>query len=531
LKFLRPILIFLTLLSGYASAQKAAQTLLVLPFENSSKAPGLEWIAEAFPEVIGEGMASRGMFVVSRDDRNYAFDRMGVPASTRLSRQTLYRISEQMDVDYVVLGSFTYDGQNFTATAQLLDMKKLYLAPEKKESGPLVNMVLIQRSLTWDLLRSLTPETMPPKQAFLEGWNTVRLDAFENYIRGTLATSRQERVQRFREAVRLNPDYTRAMLQLGKTYFQSREYESAASWFSRIPESDSLSTEANFYLGLSAFYLGDYEKAESAFKYLESRLPLTEVNNNLGVVLGRRGKRAELEYLQKAAAADPNDPDYRFNLAIAYARASDGATALRQLREAVRLRPNDAEAKAFLDSLNSVSGTGLVNSFRQQSPSGNAKLPLQRIKRNYDETSYRSLALEIQRAGEARLAKADPKEHAAFYVERGQQFLTQGFMEDAEKAFQEAVVLDPTSAGAHLGLAQVFEANGKGEQALAEANAAYRLQPSVTPLLVLARQNLKDNKLSAASEQVERALVLEPSNQEAQSIKNRIDEKLAAARN
>lgn len=470
------------------------------------------------------------MFVVSRDDRNYAFDRMGIPASTHLSRQTLYRISEQMDVDYVVLGSFTYDGQNFTATAQLLDMKKLYLAPEKKESGPLVNMVLIQRSLTWDLLRSLTPETLPAKQAFLEGGNTVRLDAFENYIRGVLATSRQERVQRFREAVRLNPNYTPAMLQLGKTYFSNREYELAASWFSRIPETDNLSAEAHFYLGLSAFYLGDYAKAESAFKYLEARLPLTEVNNNLGVVMGKRGKRAELEYLQKAVAADPNDPDYRFNLAIAYARASDGATAVRQLKEVVRFRPNDAEAKAFLDTLNSVSGTALVNSFRQQS-AGSAKLPLQRIKRNYDETSYRSLALEIQRAGEARLAKADPKEHAVFYVERGQQFFTQGFIEDAEKAFQEAVVLDPTNVGAHAGLAQVFETNGKGEQAVAEANAAYRLQPSVTALLVLARQNLKDNKLSAASEEVDRALVLEPSNQEAQSIKKAIDEKLAAARN
>lgn len=502
----------------------------MLPFENTSKAPGLEWISEAFPEVIGEGMTSQGLFAVSRDDRAYAFDRMGVPAGTRLSRQTLYRISEQMDVDYVVLGSFQYDGQIFTATAQLLDMKKLYLAPEVKESGPLVNMVEIQRWLTWDLLRAATQESLPSKQSFMESFTPVRLDAFENYIRGVLATGRQERIQRLREAVRLNPSYTQAMLQLGKTYFANREYESAATWFAKVPRTDALATEASFYLGLSAFYSGDYEKAETAFRYLESRLPFTEVNNNLGVVLGRRGKRAELEFLQKAVTSDPNDADYRFNLAVAYVRAGDTLSATRQLKEAVRIRPNDQEAKAFLESLSSTAGTALENSFRQTSPAG-GNLPLQRIKRNYDETSFRSLALEIERAAEARLAKAPPKDHAAFHVERGRQLLTQGFREDAEKAFQEAIVLDPTNAEAHVGLARVYEGDGKGEQAVAEAKAALRMHPLAAAFLVLARQNLRENKLSAASEEVNRALQLEPANQEAQQLKRAIEEKLASARN
>jgi uncharacterized protein HemY len=57
------------------------------------------------------------------------------------------------------------------------------------------------------------------------------------------------------------------------------------------------------------------------------------------------------------------------------------------------------------------------------------------------------------------------------------------------------------------------------------------MQPSAAAFLVLARQSLKDNKLSAAGEQVNRALSLEPKNQDAQDLKRTIEEKLAGARN
>src|SRR5579884_2822723 len=292
------------------SPSTTTETVLVLPFENQSSAPGLQWISESFPEVLGERISSLHFYVVSREDRATAFDRAGIPTSIQLSRVTLYRIAEQMDVDYVVLGKFNYDGQIFTATAQLLNMKRLHLTPEIKESGPLVNMVDVQCSLAWDLLHELKPEELPSKQAFLSRSPSIRLDAFENYVRGITAGTRQDRIKHFRESIRLNPNYAQAMFELGRTYFENREYESAASWFARVPRSDAFGNQAAFLLGLSSYYLGDFAKADEAFRYVANTLPLTEVYNNLGVVAGRRGRRSELDYLQKAVAADPSDPDY-----------------------------------------------------------------------------------------------------------------------------------------------------------------------------------------------------------------------------
>ena len=93
-------------------------------------------------------------------------------------------------------------------------------------------------------------------------------------------------MRHFREAIRLNPNYTLAMLQLGRLYYDGHEYESAALWLAKIPKDDPVTGEANFLLGMAEFYRGNYDKADAAFSFLAARLPLTEVYNNLGVVEG-----------------------------------------------------------------------------------------------------------------------------------------------------------------------------------------------------------------------------------------------------
>lgn len=498
-------------------------TVLVLPFENRSNAPGLDWIGEAFPEVLGQRLSAANLYLISRDDRNYALDRFGIPTTLHPSRATLYRIAEQMDADYVVLGSYDYDGQIFSCTAQVLDMKQLRLSNDLKNSGPLLNLIEVQTALSWQVLKSILPETPGTGEQFIRSSEPIRLDAFENYIRGVVATERLDRIRHLREALRLNPQYSQAMLALGKTYFNNREYESAASWLAKVPKTDPGAGEANFLLGLSSYYSGDFEKADAAFRFLESRLALTEVYNNLGVVASRRHKNA-VEYFQKAVQQDPNDPDYRFNLGVALYKSGDTAGAVRQLRETLSRRPNDAEAK---DLLNTISGTASA-SISQTSASAAppaARIPLERIKRNYDESSYRQLALEIRNAMEETLAKTDPKTHAQFHVEHGSELLSKGLVQDAETEFREAILRDPTNAGAHAGLAQVAELNGDAAAARREAETSLRLQQNADAYLVLARLDLKDNHMDAAEQNADRALVLDPANNVAAALKRDIGAK------
>jgi len=143
------------------------QTALVMPFENASGAPGLEWIAEAFPAVLSQRLNSPAIFVLSREDRLRAYDRAGIPAQVHPSRATIYRIAEQMDVDYVILGRYNFDGRTFTTQAQVLDMRSPKLLPEVAESGPLPDLINLQTALSWDVLHSVRPGLATSKQAFV----------------------------------------------------------------------------------------------------------------------------------------------------------------------------------------------------------------------------------------------------------------------------------------------------------------------------------------------------------------------------
>lgn len=383
-------------------------TLLVMPFDNHSKVVGADWISEACPEVLAQRMASPKLYVINRDDRMFAFDRAGVPAAARPSRATIYRVAEQMGADYVVLGSYEVSDSSFQVTAQLLDVKGLRLNPVVQSKGPLADFVALQTSVAWELLHEMPNPPHLTQQEFMKASAPIRLDAFESYIRGVVSTGRQQKIHYFKEAIRLNPGYIEAALQLGREYYESHDYEQAALWLAKVPKDDPSGGEATFLLGMSEYYRGNLDRAYTAFSSLEARLPLTEVYNNLGVVDARRGRRsAAVEYFSKAVTADPSDPDYRFNYALALFKNGDSAGAARQLREELQHRPTDAEAKSLLEMINrGVTAPTNVN-VGAVAPGGASqpRIPIERIKRNYDETSYRRLQMEINNLNLQRLPK------------------------------------------------------------------------------------------------------------------------------
>jgi tetratricopeptide (TPR) repeat protein len=508
------------LLIGCASfAQSPAsstETILVMPFENASAAPGIHWISEAFPEVLSQRLASPNIYALTRDDRLRAYDRAGIPAQVYPSRATIYRLVEQMDVDYVILGRYTFDGRTFSTTAQILDMQHRRLLSGGLESGPLPELINIQTALAWELLRILQPNFSLDKQTFANRAAPVRLDALENYIRGITATTTADKIQHFREAVRLNPSYNEALLRLGRTYFDDHQYDPAIAVLAQVSPADPRAREANFYLGLAAYFQNDFSRAQTAFSFVADRLPLPEVYNNLGIVTGRLGdKREAIRYLQKAVQADSSDPDYNFNLALALWRNGDRPDAIHFLNEYLALKPEDADAHGLLSMLS--------DSAR---PLSAAKLPPERPKPDYDENSFRQLFLGIQAAAEERLAKTDPITHAQFHVSRGQELMTQGFMAEAQKEFREAASLDPASADAHAGLARTLEADDT-TSARAEAEAALHIKVLIDPLLLLARLDLRDNKADAAAQSIDRALKLDPANPSALDLKRAVAAKLA----
>jgi Tfp pilus assembly protein PilF len=285
--------------------------------------------------------------------------------------------------------------------------------------------------------------------------------------------------------------------------------------------SGAVAREANFYLGLATYAHGDFAKSETAFQFVAARLPLAEVYNNLGVVASRHGQKKAVEYFQQAIQNDPSDPDYHFNMGVTLSQAGDRAGAARELRTTLDHRPNDAEAKMMLDSLTPPAAGSIVPS------SATSKAPAERIKRNYEEDAFRQMTTQMGSWAEQQFARSDPRSHARFHVELGKELLAHGFTTDAEAEFHHAAAVDPSSPAPLTALADDYDARGDAREARAQAESALRIRESAEAYLILARLDLRENRMDAAARNINRALQLEPGNPAGQDLKRTLTAKLA----
>jgi tetratricopeptide (TPR) repeat protein len=499
-----------------APAESHGRLLLVLPFENKTGVTGLDWIGEGFPDVLNRRLNSAGFLTISRGDRLYAFDHLGLPLNLQPSRAMAIRIAQTLDADYVIFGNYALNNTQLVAHAEVLDVTALHLGPELQQFGDLDHLLDMLNSLAWQVTRQLDPEYSVEEQTFLAADQNLHGDAFEAYIQGLTAPLPAQQVQHLREAVRLDPAFAAAWLALGRAYFTNQDFDQAASTLGHLPKNDPNALQAEFYRGLAFFYTGNYSEAEDAFAFISMRLPLPEVVNNQGVAASRRGKDAAALF-QQAIAADPRDPDYHFNLAIALAHRNDTQGALKELDETLKLRPQDNEAQTYQAQLQDP---GAV---KPNPDPGKAiqdeQGPLERIKRGYSEAGFRQAAFELEQVQQMRLATMPPDQRADALVKDGDAFFQRGLVLEAEREYREALAAQPESALAHAGLAAVRERDGDPDAARKEAQASIQLKPNVPAYLVLARLDLQANQLSAAAGDVGDALRVDPANANAKGMK------------
>jgi hypothetical protein len=78
-------LLILLLGAGDLRGASAARTILVLAFENQSARPDLNWISESFAETLSARLSAPDRFLLSRAERNAAYEQLGIPPGTPLT--------------------------------------------------------------------------------------------------------------------------------------------------------------------------------------------------------------------------------------------------------------------------------------------------------------------------------------------------------------------------------------------------------------------------------------------------------------
>ncbi|MGO9639030.1 MAG: tetratricopeptide repeat protein [Terracidiphilus sp.] len=510
--------------------------LLVLPFDNRTGQPSLEWIREAAAEILSSRMASAGFASLSRTDRIYALDHLGLPHGFHPSRASSIKLAETLDADSIIVGSYVMDGTSIVAEAQLVDVPRLRMSKPITVRGEMREMITVFDSLAWQLTRQIDPGFKVSEETFVAAGSGLRLDAFEQYIRGITEPDQQERLRHLNQSVLLNPKFSPAWMALGREEYAGQQYEQAAEAFAKaggegVNADDAL--EASFYRGLSLLFSGDYAHAEEAFARVARVLPLAEVENNQGVALARQGKNG-IPLFRQAVAADPNGADYHFSLAVSLKRHGESDEALTELAQCLRLRPNDSEAQAVQKAWTKPEKSGAVKplavppaaaSGGSDEAEEEAELkadPLERIQRSFDEVAFRQAALMLDKINSTRLSALPPQERAQELSSQAHEYLDRGLLLEAERLYQAAVAADPKLAAAHAGLAGIRERTGDAHAARKEAVTSLELMPSVDAYLVVVRLDLDANHLYEAKQNVEAALRIDPQSKPALELQRQI---------
>jgi Tfp pilus assembly protein PilF/TolB-like protein len=529
-------IVILLLVAGELPGAQGTRTILVFPFENKSGRPDLGWMSEGFAEILSLRLAGPQRYVLGRDERNAACAQLGLPQATPLTLASEYKVAQILGLDWALVGAFYVEGDRLTARAQLLDVPRLKLSPPVEVTGALVELIDLQTTLAWRLLAHQDPAfTVGREEEFRARFPAVRLDAFENYIRGILATDDESRERFLLEADRLNPADHHPAFELGRFYFAQKDYQNSLKWLLKIEPSEENYQEALFLRAVDYFFLGQMNAAEKAFEHLARETPLTEVRNNLGVMKARRGLyREALADFTQAYQSDSTDPDVCFNLGVClwYLKRWDEAAGC--FREALQRNGDDAETHtmlaAVLGKLGDTAGRqrelAWLAEHEDEEPSELETVkPAARIKKSFDGRAFRLLALAIDNALEEKLRGRPTAAQAQAHLERGKEFLAEGRFREAEPELREAVSLFPRNQEAHLALAQLYVAQSRHREAEREFRAALDLEETVAAHLGLAQVYLVLNQPAAARQHSQAALWLDAGNREAEQLLKQIDQR------
>lgn len=481
-----------------ANAGKSSASVVVFPFENAGHDPRYDWLGEGLAELSVDRLSGEGRLLFTRQEALAAAERMGLPAapgnSARFTRATMLKVAEQLDADFLVHGTYTTDGKNLSITAYVIRLTPASQSSPLVESGALEDLSPLHARVAWQVLRTIDPAYPFSRSDYAQRFSRIRLDAFENYIRGVLSADDAERLRLWREATRLEPEWSDPAFALGGAYFATKDYATAATWYSRIALDADHGTEAAFYAGACYLLRNEYSYAERVLTGLVEKpgtnraRAFPEALNNLAIVkthLQRWDEAAAL--LQRATQLNPDDEDYWFNLGLTQLRAGDSFAAVRPLREAVRRAADDAAARALL--VFTLEKVGRMTEAASEREAVTDPLPgitsdalagLERVKRKI-ETQPAYLA-----ASESALS---PRRAQSLrrHMAQGREALEAGRWPEAERDFSAAVLLAPDTPEAHAGLAEAYEKQMRVEEAVREWRAALWSREDAETRLRLAR--------------------------------------------
>ena len=544
----RVFLASIILLTLRLVAEAAPTDIIVaMPFENLSGRAEYNWVGESFAAALADLFDKPGLVAIRPDERNVAYKQEGLPPTAILTRATMIKIAERAGANLVVMGTYRIAGEGrestITITARVVDIREGRLVgKEYNRGGPLVDLQKLQGDLAYEILYQHNQALPFSRDQITTDATIAPIGAFENFIKGTLTRERDPRIGFLERAIKEFYDknktqYVAAIFELGRNRFESGEYKEALEQLALVDEKNQRYDEAQFYAGVAQDALGQTDKAVATLKKLAGRLPLFEVYNNIGVLLIKQKQYKDaIDHLKPAMDAAPRDTDTLFNLGYAYFLAKDNANAAVTLRAEIKQRASDGEAYYILSKALAAQGDQaggntasdqakkLLPSYAQWETKG---VPLvARIKTSFSKINYYRYKREQDERLNAQTQISSQPPQVDQLLEASRAAFIAGRDAEALGTLGKLLQMSPQNYEAHLLMGRLYERQGDFERASNALKAAVFWNPKLVPAhVLLGRIAVLKNDCAAAQVSANKALQIDPNDQDGQALKRLIEQK------
>jgi TolB-like protein/DNA-binding winged helix-turn-helix (wHTH) protein/tetratricopeptide (TPR) repeat protein len=205
-----------TWLTNRSTTPPPISALAVIPLENLSRDPDQQYFADGLTDALITDLAKiGGARITSRTS----------VMQYRGTKKTIKEIGRELNVDAIVEGTVTHDGNRVRVTAQLIQVSTdMHLWADAYERGA-SEILDLQRTLSTDIARRINIFLKP-----LDRVRVVNPEAYGLYLKGRYAfhqyTSRgwQDAIERFNEAIAKDPAFAPAYSGLAETYLVAGTY-------------------------------------------------------------------------------------------------------------------------------------------------------------------------------------------------------------------------------------------------------------------------------------------------------------------
>jgi serine/threonine-protein kinase len=331
-----------------AAEPSTVRSIAVLPFTNMSGDPSNEYFSDGLAEDLLNVLAQMPNLRVAA--RTSAFEFKGKNTDIR-------EVGAKLGVVTVLEGSVRKSGDRMRITAQLINTKTGYHMWSRTFDRQVVDVFAVQDEITQAIGEALKVEFGSAPSTGSRN-RSVNLEAYDLYLKGNFASNHytiedlKKALEYYRKAVALDSTFANAYVNIASTRY-SQISAGFASIADAMPEMKAaidkaarLSPSEPRVLALRSQLLqasGDVQGAEELLRRITRDAPnFAPGHGTYGVLLGKLGRGKEaLDELRAAVTLDPLSFDERLNYAAQLLNNRDYEGALREFREASRIRPGN----------------------------------------------------------------------------------------------------------------------------------------------------------------------------------------------